>query len=327
MNIEMPCNFNLYSSMKFCNTIDRVENDDNYVYDYKNMSTVEPFGMLIIASKIRGFLNKADSAKHFDSNYKGNGYAAHMGFFQSIYQDYGNKPGEAKGSNTYVPITCVNLKQSYVEAFEQCKQIYDYIEESIAKSLARVLARGNNNMEHCLTYCFTELIRNVYEHSESKELWYAGQYWPTKDLVEVAILDEGKGIKKSIERNKRITACDDYEAIKLALEPGISRNVVRKDKNDIYSNSGFGLYMTSTMCCGSGGSFVVCSGSKCLEINNRETKIIDTSFMGTAIRMRIRPSKITQIDNKLSNLSKMGSEKSKKINLLNKISINSLEEL
>lgn len=57
LKIIIPKELDLESTLNFCNIID-TNNDgvcaqEEYIYDYKDMSRVEPFGMLLIGSKIR----------------------------------------------------------------------------------------------------------------------------------------------------------------------------------------------------------------------------------------------------------------------------------
>ncbi|MBU3208501.1 ATP-binding protein [Clostridium algidicarnis] len=325
MKIQIPTRLNLRSTLKFCNTIDELEADTSYIYDCKNMSTVEPFGMLLLGSKVRGFVNSNEGCSHQYSNFQGNPYAAHMGFYKSIYQDYGNEPGEAKGSDTYIPITLLDLKEARDESIKNKIDIYEYI-ENISKDLAGVLFKSNKNLIECLTFAIRELIRNVYEHSESKELWYAGQYWPTKDIVEISILDEGIGIKNSLVKNKKINIESDEEAIRLALKPGISNDGIGKIGKEIYDNSGFGLYMISNIC-KEMGNFVICSGNRCLEISAESETFHKASFNGTAIRIRIYPSKLKEISNIKSRLSKLGSEKAEKYKSIKYISVESISNV
>ncbi len=325
MKIQIPKKLDLFSTLNFCNTIDSIQEDDVYVYDYENMSTVEPFGMLLLGSKIRKFVGLKEGCSHEDCNFEGNKYAAHMGFFKSVYQDFGKEPGEASGSNRYIPITNINIKDIKNKAIRNKKDIYEYIED-IAKDLTKVLSRNNETLMKCLSYSIMELLRNVYEHSDSEELWYAAQYWPSKNMVEIAILDEGIGIRNSFQKNKKINVKNDEEAIKLALSPGISKSGIGKVSSDAYDNTGFGLYMISNIC-KNGGDFVICSGSKCLVINSKETCVHETSFNGTVIRMRIRPSEITKLSEVMSNLSRTGTKEAKKYKGLSEISIESISNV
>ncbi|MBS7132264.1 hypothetical protein [Clostridium paraputrificum] len=296
MNITMPTIFDLDYAVDFTCFLDKLTYDNEYIYDYTNMGTVEPFGMLLISSKLRQFYKKHNGSKHFVVGHNGNGYASHMGYFQSAMIDYGKKPGEASGSNRYIPLTDVDIKDSYkVALFEKGMCIEEYIEKEIATRLVNVVSTESEKLKETLIFCITEIIRNVYDHSKSERLWFAAQYWPTKDLVEIAILDEGQGITSTLSRNKKFVIQDDDDAIRLSLKPGVTKSLDNKKSSDIYSNQGFGLYMTSKIC-EIAGCFSICSGDTCLSIGCDETISKRASFNGTAIRLRLHPSKIRDID-------------------------------
>ena len=306
MEIKMPRSFDLDQSLKFTLELDCVPKNDKYVYDYSQLGTVEPFGMLLVSSKIRKFILDNSEAKHYDTSYEDNEYAAHMGFFQSVRLDYGKKPGKAKGNSNYIPLTEINIDDSYYTAvIENGICIEEYIEKEFANKLASILSRENDKIKEVLIFCITEIIRNVYDHSVSKTLWFSGQYWPSKDRVEIAILDEGKGIANTLKRNKKNILNNDEEALKLCIKPGVTKSLESKKAYDIYSNKGFGLFMISRIC-EIGGNFVICSGKSCLIIDKNGIESKKCSFNGTAIRLILNPSKMGEI--RLSDIAKEGEE-------------------
>lgn len=330
MEVLMPKKFDLEKSLEFCKFLDELENEDNYVYDYKETKVVEPFGMLIIGSKIRRFVEEREFANHGDTNFKSNEYAAHMGYFQSIYQDFGKMPGEAKGNSNYIPITYENFKEIYNKLYfgenkNKYGDINDYIENNIAEKLAGVVSRQDRKIKCLLKYCICELIRNVHEHSKSENIWYSGQYWPTKDLVEIAILDEGEGILESLKKNKKIEINNHEEALRLSIEPGVSSTVSTKNVS-INDNQGFGLYMTKNIC-DELGDFVICSGDSCLFSSQGKVRFIKTSFKGTIVRIRLKVSKIKNANNLKIKLSQEGTEKSKELIKLHKINVNTIKNI
>ena len=318
MRVKIPKELDLTSTLNFCNIIDGLQEDEKYIYDYENMGTVEPFGMLLIGSKIRTFINEKKNCKHADCNFKNSGYAAHMGFFQSVYQDFGKKPGEAKGSSTYIPITQLKFEDMKKREID----IYNSIENT-SETIAQILSRSDKKLKNYLSYSTRELIRNVFEHSESKSFWYAGQYWPSKNIVEVAILDEGIGMKDSFKKNKRLQINSDDEAIKLSIQPGISRSGIGKIGREVYDNSGFGLYMISNFC-KYGGDLAICSGNKCLLITREGIKSYETSFKGTAIRIRLNSNKLGVLSEITKELSIKGSMEAKEYKKMHEINISSI---
>jgi hypothetical protein len=153
-------------------------------------------------------------------------------------------------------------------------------------------------------------MRNAVEHSESEEFEYCGQYWPAKETVEVAILDCGIGVHKSLSANPTLKISSEDHALRLALLPGISGKTSgggKIEEYDHWANSGYGLYLTSRLCA-VGGSFFICSGKRGLLRKDEKVKYYDCSFQGTALRMVLHTSSISDLKGCLRRLRKEGEE-------------------
>lgn len=300
--------------LDFCNTNYNFSEGSEVTYDYSHMTHFEPFGMLLLGSKIRKIQRESPGVNFYDRDYKKHGYAAHMGFFQSVNQDYGNKPGEANGSGNYVPITEIRIKDLRIESYEKSEEIQDTIERK-SISLSKVLSQGNIVLQEVISYSIRELMRNIVEHADSEDIWIAAQAWTSKDLVEIAILDEGVGIKQAISVNPNLEIESEEDAIRISIEPGISgkafrhKGRMRKQKGSIWDNSGYGLYVTSEIC-QLGGTFLICSGGCALIMSNNKYKTRSTNFKGTAIRMRLKISEINKFGASLiQSIVKRGEQK------------------
>lgn len=331
MKILIPRNLDLESSLKFCNDIDINGDAEKIVYDYKNMTgKLEPLGMLLVGSKIREICNTYSNIPQIDSNFKDKSYAANMGFFQSVNQGFGKSCYDRRGTNNFIRIKGENIQNSYRTAMDSGygTNITDYIKNVIAEDISQVLSRGNREIKEAIKFCIIELVRNIYDHSKSEKLWYSGQYWPSENLVEIAILDEGDGIYNTLKNNKKIVVNNQEEALQLALVPGISKNSATIKNREVNGNSGFGLYMIKSLCDVT-GSFTIISSGKCLNIENGEQEFYDANFSGTAIRIRIKPSKLEdiRISDLKRDLSIQGTNTVKKLSKLNKISIDQISKL
>lgn len=331
MDIIIPRNLDLESSLKFCNNININNESETIVYDYKNMTgRLEPFGMLLVGAKIREIIREYDYAQKIDINFKDKMYAANMGFFKSVNQDFGKSCYDKRGTNNFIRINCENIKKSYLKAFElgYGSDINRYIEKEIAEDISKVLSRGNSEIKEVVKFCIVEVVRNIYNHSNSRDLWYSGQFWPSENMVEIAILDEGDGIYNTLKNNKRIIVNNPEEALKFSLVPGVSRNSATMKNKEVDDNSGFGLYMIKSIC-DVAGSFTLISSGKCLNIENGKQEIWGVDFSGTAIRVRIKTSKLNDIKvcNLIKSLSREGTSKVKKLSRFDRISIDKVSEL
>lgn len=160
------------------------------------------------------------------------------------------------------------------------------------------------------------MVRNSIEHSKGKKVYFFGQHW-SNGYVEIGIADEGIGLSDSLSGNKLIDVSDDVSAIDFALMPGISgvhgarRNIGKKS---VWDNSGFGLYMASSIAKNFNGSFCLLSGSAGREVTPYENKnIVNVWTKGVAIRFRIKTENIPRVNPLLERISKDGEEIAKKL--------------
>ncbi|MDF8365311.1 hypothetical protein [Achromobacter anxifer] len=302
-------------AINFCNRLWNLEDDTEYEFDFSRLGTVEPFPMAYVANELKRFRQSKAEAKFSALNYKDHTYAAHMGFFRAFGLQFGKAPGEAAGSSTYIPLTRLDVKAVVGEAIDRGSHHGDVIEDK-AQQIAQLLVREKNGPAvDTLTYSIREIMRNVVEHSESPHIDYCGQYWPSRKLIEVAILDSGCGVRRGLESNPFIKMDSDRDALHLALMPGISGKMykgVRKRTNDVWQNSGFGLYMTSRIC-RSANSFVIISNGAGLFLSEGQKKDRVTTFKGTALRLRITADALQDSTEMLAQYAKEGHAAAKRI--------------
>lgn len=292
---------------------------DSYLLDFRSVGHVEPFGMLFLAALIRQFVRsrrllQGKNCEIRVANYADKKYASWMGLFKSFGLDHGNAPGEASGSGTYIPLTRLTVSRIISEARDEYVHHGEIIEAE-AKRISQILTRNDDgNITETLTYAVREIMRNVVEHGESSHIWYAAQYWPTKNRVEVSILDEGIGLLPSLRRNPRLNVDSNKKAIFMSLQPGVSgiaKELRRRSAGD-WVNSGYGLFMTSSLC-QIGGSFTICSDTDALKLNVGESSFLNCAFQGVAIRMVLDTSLIRDLDSQLSTLRDNGQKIAKEL--------------
>lgn len=301
-------NLNLEGALEAARGLWALPTNADYIIDFGPLKWLEPFGMLYFARQLRTFADQRKPSRCQAINHQTHGYAAHMGFFQSFGLRFGNEAGAASGSSVYIPITELNIRKLHIEAAQSQVPVQEIIEMHCGK-LAVVLARNESSpLQQTLAFSLREILRNVTEHSNADSIWYAAQYWPTKQLVELSILDQGLGIRTTLSRNHHLKITDDEDAIRLALKPGISGRAYEggpKLRDDEWANSGYGLFMTSQICA-TGGSFVVCSGDKGVLLTGDEEKAFDVGFAGTAIRLCIFVPEVRGLNEALAEFNKRG---------------------
>lgn len=124
----------------------------------------------------------------------------------------------------------------------------------------------------CQHYEVLQILRSTY--------WKSAQYWKTRDLVEVAIIDEGCGIRNSLsEDDFYVNEIDsDLDALYLSVKRGVSCTFdgnedeeIFKGQENYWKNSGNGLYEVSDLCIKSGGNFAIASGNSAIVMSVTNT--------------------------------------------------------
>ncbi|MHB1806889.1 MAG: hypothetical protein ACYCR2_07815 [Thermoplasmataceae archaeon] len=173
--------------------------------------------------------------------------------------------------NTYIPFSKIPLQ---VQKFADLgTKIYNLISD--------YKPVGGTN---AFKYLMSELIDNMYQHSEFNIAYTMCQVIRKKKYVEICFLDNGISIPGNFERHE-IDFKDDPTAIKMAVD-GIST------KGDYESGErGFGLQSTLNMYCeGAQAEAMVVSRNGIYYKNSKEYELYnlnaDQLFLGTIISIK-----------------------------------------
>ena len=108
-----------------------------------------------------------------------------------------------------------------------------------------------------LSYIASELVRNVIEHAQAEHgAIICAQYYKKSNSIGIGIADTGIGIKKAI--NQSHPASTDMDAIRLALQPGITGTTKREGGTP--ENAGAGLFFTKSIASVNRDFFIIYSG-------------------------------------------------------------------
>ena len=290
MDIKIPSKFALSIVNKFLRDLSAYWHFKEDIYlDFSSLEYSYPFSMLVIGSGIRQLVSNRKKLGlntyviNIDGRHDVHSYLSHIGFFDYINLPIGKKMGEAKGSRKYIPIKKLH-KSTLIALTSPPYIMLRHVILNESKQLAKLILTDNsdNETERILSYCIREIIRNVFEHSRCDECYIFGQRW-YDGSVEIAIIDEGIGIRKSLSEKYNISS--DEEAIKLALEPGVSR-IIKFDQDNINDNSGFGLYILKRI--GDDfGWFTIGSGEFQLSLEKNKDFAYSTFFQGTYVGLHL----------------------------------------
>ena len=320
--IKVP-NLSTKNALDYCRTLDSIVCTGNIILDFSETGSFHPTGMLMVSSAVRAFMrrNNLDHRQirlEFGTNNSKNiSYANHMGFFESM-GFYDECPFISYSSDTCIPIKKLNITDLVKEYSSNGVWLEDgEIVEKEARKLAIVLGQKSNELVKLFTYVIREIIRNIPEHSNSKNIWICGQYWKSLDLAEIAILDEGIGIYNSLKSNvhyREIVDNNEFGALHLAVKPGVSRTFAPGEKNkdaSVWANSGFGLFMVKGICTMLDGRLDLLSKTKGIRCFPDATKGVYTALPGTVIGIRLKPSKVKKADELFKTIRLLGEKQTK----------------
>lgn len=291
MTIELPEQLDEENLVGFLSILS--ENKDfpeSISFDFSTIRFARPFGALITAEAIRFF-----KAYRIKKGLKTIGlkvgilkppfsdacsYLCHVGFFKHMDWDAGKDPGEAPGGISYLPITILKSIEFGVKL--SSKRLALSIKNK-SYQLSRIVFNAEDAQE-LLAYCFTEIIRNVFEHSGISRCSIMAQKYKGR-IVEIAVIDSGCGIRNSL--SKVFPGIDESTALKYAIQPGVSGSLSAFDSKDDV-NSGFGLYVLSELGCLSGDFSLWSENHQLVIKKNQLKKVVERPFLnGTAVKIKV----------------------------------------
>lgn len=92
--------------------------------------------------------------------------------------------------------------------------------EALESRFYEVIERLTGNVagaRSAILYPISELVGNIFEHSQQSHGWIFAQHFPTKQMLEICIVDTGRGIASSYS-DTRGSSFSDSDAIALALQ-------------------------------------------------------------------------------------------------------------
>ena len=288
MNIILPSSIHegtISSVIQQINDADGCETD--IIVNLSNLSFTFPIGTLVLAQYLRyNRESKGRSIKFISSNIYSSviNYLTSVGFFKY----FGENPfcaNDLNKSKTYIPFSIIEWSDLQSRVNDErlnghnCK-----IQDVICEYSDNYSDWMFGKIEPVISYCFREIIRNVFEHTNCLYCSIFGQIYPTRDEIEICIADSGSGIRNTL--SKVYPECvDDEWALTHAILPGITSGAVKIGSE--YDNSGFGLYVLSQIAQKFGYMWIG-SGEKFLKIDSKGVHLFDGFYPGTFVGINFK---------------------------------------
>lgn len=257
---------NITSITKLC---DAVVHDANEVIDCDatNLNFVDPLGLCMLSAVCHQISGNGKKIKIHNLSESMNSYLARMDLFENC---------NIENQNSYARH---DRRDSLVEI---CRLENDSEVAPLASQIAHAIVgkipdidphaepdemSGYTPSDHLLIpmeYIFSELLENALTHGKRSgyhdaNVWVAAQYYPTKDVIRLATVDNGCGYLNTLNGHSRLISQTHQGAIQTALLPEVSCN------NDLglmgdSKNQGIGLTVVKDLTISAEGTISITSG-------------------------------------------------------------------
>ncbi|HJX17486.1 MAG TPA: ATP-binding protein [Acidiferrobacterales bacterium] len=153
-----------------------------------------------------------------------------------------------------------------------------------------------------LHYLFSELLENALTHAKragykDARAWVAAQYYPRKDRIQLAVVDNGCGLLRSLERHPSLPEKSHKAAIRLAFEPRVTCNPDLGIRPNETVNQGIGLTVIREIVVQGRGVMRLVSGDTLLETaGGREKTCPVTPWQGVVLALEFKRDLLRQVN-------------------------------
>jgi len=234
--------------------LSRLDLSDNGILDItinKSWISIHPLVISMIAALGKQF--RPESIKCEKVLARSGHYLVRMGLFNFLgIKSEAPVIEEHEPSGRIIPLTLI----------KNSSDLKDFLD-----NLVPLLHLQNESKNvQAIQHIFSELIRNVLEHSQSGQgAIVCAQYFKKSNKISIGVADIGIGLKKSLSQSYSVQ--DDREAIKLALTPGVTGTT--KKPGGSPQNAGFGLFLIKSIAHVNSDFFVIISGNKMYKLLQR----------------------------------------------------------
>lgn len=249
MKIYLPNSAFLGNIDPFLRSFDPTKPEELKITSNNKWVSVHPMVIAMVAALGK---NVSPQKINFNLEARSKHYFERMGLFKLLRIKSGINITEHDPSGRFIPLTIVKNSEQ--------------LEKFLTEMIPLLHLVDNPKQAEPIRYIVSELVRNVIEHSQSKEgAIVCAQYYSKSNTIRIGIVDGGVGIKNTITKSH--LAADDFEAIKLALMPGITGTT--KKEGGTEQNAGAGLFFIKSIAHVNRDFFLIYSGTAMFKLLKR----------------------------------------------------------
>ncbi len=253
MKIHLPNSAFLGNIDPFLRSFDPSSSGELIITSNNKWVSVHPMVIAMVASLGSGIPPKNIKFESFEARSKH--YFERIGLFRFLGITSNISITKHDSSGRFIPLTKIN----------NSTQLSKFLTDMIPL----LHLAGNPKQAEPIQYIVGELVRNVIEHSRSDDgAIVSAQYYKKSNTIRIGIVDGGVGVRKTITRSH--VASDDFEAIRLALMPGIT-GTTRKEGGTA-DNAGAGLFFIKSIAHVNRDFFLIYSGKAMYKLLKRSVE-------------------------------------------------------
>lgn len=260
MKVHIPNSAWLGNIDPFISSLDTQDDKVLRVTSHKKWISVHPVVLCMIAAlglEVRG-KSQEKTPIHFEvMEAKSKHYFERMGLFKMLNLDSQIKITKHEPAGRFIPLKQVSNSTNLDE----------FIKDVIP------LLHLSPEQAEPIRYVLSELVRNVFEHALSKNgAIVCAQYYEKSNTIRIGVVDTGVGIKETLKIHH---PKDDFDALRLALTPGITGTTSRIGGGGTSTNAGAGLFFVKSLAKMSRAFFLIYSGNSLYKLlKNPKNKLI-----------------------------------------------------
>ncbi len=295
---------NLPEAMAFCGEIG-VDSAGTIACDAAELQFVDPVGLCLLAATCHRLATQGKRLRLENVSPAIAGYLARMDLFKACGIEYKENFTRHDRQTDLVEICVADkaaegdlLANKIVTALVGATPGYD----PHAASDEMTGYQPQDYLYKPLHYLFSELLENALTHAKragyrDARAWVAAQYYPGKDRIRLAVVDNGCGLLRSLERHPSLPEKSHKAAIRLAFEPRVTCNPDLEIRPNETVNQGIGLTVIREIVAQGRGVMRLVSGDTLLEMaGGREKTCPATPWQGMVLALDFKRDLLRQVN-------------------------------
>jgi len=239
--ILKPKNDSLVAQLvSFYETLKNAEPNEQLSFDLSNLTWACPLLVLPLSA----YINSTNSEVKID-DCEIQDYFKAINFPKGV-DSISKLKQIVQSKKSYIPISI--LKREKEEDREKLESMFSTI-------IYKALDKTPQGTSSAIYQPISELVTNIFEHSKENIGYIFGQLYPSKNYLDICVVDRGRGLQRTYFEEKKLELTDAESILEVmrgnSVKPGNER--------------GYGVRTSRNLVCdGLGGEFIIISGSAAL---------------------------------------------------------------